>query len=137
MNDDNVPDAIRELTIFTIHFQTVHNFFTKVGSNYVYCLWNEITIDAAVLGELSAEALARIKAEDNRNFETRREEGFAKAFAESAMESESEGDEPAGWKESDRRSSKDESACNIFSMRNFSSFALVRSLATLFKSPRR
>ena len=74
MNDDNGPDAIRELTIFTIRFQRVHNFFTKVGSNYVYCLWNEITIDAAVLGELSAEALARIKAEDDPgNFaETRR-----------------------------------------------------------------
>jgi hypothetical protein len=30
---------------------------------------NKITIDAAVLGELSAETLARIKAEDGRNFD--------------------------------------------------------------------
>jgi len=35
------------------------------------------TIDAAVLGELLAETLARMKAEDNRNSETRREEGLA------------------------------------------------------------
>jgi len=29
-NEDNGPDAIRELTISTIRFQRVHNFFTKL-----------------------------------------------------------------------------------------------------------
>jgi hypothetical protein len=106
INDDNGPDGIYELKIYSIRFQRVHNFFTKVGSDYQHCIWNEKTIEAAVLGELSAETLARIKTEDDLNFETRRNAAFAKAFAESALESDSEEDEPAAWKESDRRSAE-------------------------------
>jgi hypothetical protein len=69
MSNDNGPDAICGLTISTIRFQRVHNFFTKVKSDYVYLSLEQTTIDAAVLGELLAETLARIKAEDGRNFD--------------------------------------------------------------------
>ena len=66
INDDNGPAGIYELKIYSIRFQRVHNFFTKVGADYKELYLEQKTIEAAVLGELSAETLARIKTEDDR-----------------------------------------------------------------------